>query len=563
MVEVTCSQCGIRILVPTTVQGRTGICFGCGASLEVPDLRALPNNLDLAFAVGDRISSRYIIEERLGEGGMGVVYRARDTLVNEEVALKFMKPLLLRTKEGQFNFIQEAQIARRLRHENIVAVHDIGWTPEGILYLSMEFLKGQSLRALLRKHRQDRKLIDVRLGVNLVAQILAALDHAHRTVVHRDVKPENIMILPGEQVKVLDFGLAKAVHEGILDEHLSGKTSKTSSRVAGTFAYAAPEQKKHRAVDLRADVYAVGLVFYELLTLRTSIDPPIEVMKVRNDVSPSLLAVLNQGLAVEKADRWQSAGEFRQRLLDAFEQSYRQATIVPAGVAEGATVSTEDMVYLEGGSFLMGDNGVQEEAPEFEAYIEPFYMDEYPVTVKQYGAFLEATGHRPPRFWHYPHFNGPSQPVVGVSWDDANAYAAWAGKQLPAEVQWEFAARGKENRKYPWGNAEPDNTRCNFRDNLSMPSLVTMYKDGATPEGIHDLAGNVYEWTLDPFLPYGPSWAGRVGPPQTPLRVVRGGSWNSDASELRSSHRKGIFPESQWATVGFRCVLPARAKPNA
>ena len=535
------------------------MCFGCGKALKVPDLSKLPHNLDLTFSLGDRISNRYVIEERLGQGGMGVVYRAHDSLVDEEVALKFMKPQLLSTQKGQMNFIQEAQIARRLRHENIVAVHDISWTSEGILYLSMEYLRGQSLRALLRKHRRERRLVEVRFSVSTIVEILAALEYAHRTVIHRDLKPENIIIMPGEHVKVLDFGLAKAIDEDML---LTPPSEKDPTRIAGTFAYAAPEQKKHRAIDSRSDIYSVGLVFHELLTLRTPIDTPVTVTDVRNDVSPSLLSVLAQALSSEKEDRWPSAADFRAQLLQAFEQSYRHVTVTASAVLDGPTASTEDMVLLEGGSFLMGSNEVKEEAPEFEACVEPFYMDKYPVTVRQYKEFLEASGHPEPRFWRVAQFSGPNQPVIGVRWQDANAYAAWAGKQIPTEAQWEFAARGKQNRLFPCGNAEPDRTRCNFGDNLSMPSIVTMHQDGATAEGIYDLAGNVYEWTSDPFLPYEELRKEPAAQAQTPLRTVRGGCWNSKARDLRCTHRKGLFPESQLATVGFRCVLPARRKHN-
>ncbi len=554
MIEVTCSNCGIRILVPESVQGRTGLCFGCGKQINVPSQAQQSQNTELAFAVGDRVSNRYVIEERVGQGGMGVVYRAHDTLVDEEVALKFMKPLLLRTQKGQMNFIQEAQIARRLRHENIVAVHDISWTPEGILYLSMEFLRGYSLRALLRKQRRERRFVDVRFSVRIVDKILAALEYAHRTVIHRDIKPENIFILPGEHVKVLDFGLARAVDEDLI---VPQPAERSENRVAGTFAYASPEQKRHRAIDATSDVYSVGLVLNELLTLRTPIDPSVKVADVRNDVAPSLIEVLQRATAPEKEDRWQSAGTFRRHLVQAFEQSYRHVTVAAPDVAKDSKASTKNMVLLEGGSFLMGSNDVPEETFEFEAHVDSFYIDKYPVTVKDYKAFLEATGRPEPRYWADPTYNGSNQPVIGVTWEDARAYAAWAGKQLPTEAQWEFAARGKENRMHPWGAADPDRTRCNFGDNLSMPSIVTMHEEGATPDGVLDMSGNVYEWTLDPFVPYGQAENGST---QTPLRVVRGGCWDSPAKDLRCSHRKGLFPETRLTTVGFRCVLPARTK---
>ncbi|MCX8013597.1 MAG: serine/threonine protein kinase, partial [Rectinema sp.] len=289
MIQVICTHCGLRILVPPTVQGKHGICFNCGQGLDVPSNTEIKKHLDLSYEPGDRVTDRYVIEEHVGKGGMGVVYRARDTLVNEVVALKFLHPKLLRTEKGQQLFIQEAQIARRLRHENIVAVHDVSWTAEGILFLSMEFADGQPLRQFLRRQRQDRKFLDIRLAVTITSQLLRAFEFAHRYVVHRDMKPENVMFLPGEKVKILDFGLAKAVQEEFI---ATGASLPEREKVIGPLAYASPEQKKMLGVDLRSDLYAVGLIFHELLTLRTPLDEPVSAEKVRPDASPSLIACL-------------------------------------------------------------------------------------------------------------------------------------------------------------------------------------------------------------------------------------------------------------------------------
>jgi len=559
MIEVRCSQCGLCIQVPETVQGKRGVCFNCGQPVTVPTTGTANRHRDLAFEQGDRVADRYTIDKRVGEGGMGVVYRAQDTLVDEEVALKFMNPRMLRTQSGQRLFIQEAQVARRLRHENIVAVHDVSWTNDGILYLSMEFLEGHSLRAMLRRQRVDRRFLDVRLAVSFTLQVLSALEYAHRMVIHRDIKPENVMVLAGERVKVLDFGLAKAAHE----EMMSGEApEQQTKRVIGTLAYASPEQRRRRTVDQRADLYAVGLLMHELLTLRTPMDEPVTVMQVRDDVAPSVIAALDKALAEEKEDRWHSARDFRLALSEAFEGSYmRSLSHVEAATEGGKQASTEGMVFLDGGSFLMGSNAVREEMPEEEVYVGPFWMDAHPVTTEQYGVFLKETGSAEPRFWRDPRYNGPTQPIVGVTWDEARAYAAWAGKRLPTEDEWEFAARGRENRTYPWGNLPPHSTLCNYGDNLGMPSMVNMHDDGRTPDGIYDLAGNVYEWTLDPYVPY-TTLRRAEGPINAPRRSVRGGCWSSPAEELRCTLRRGLFPESRLATVGFRCVLPAATEED-
>ena len=541
-------------MVPPTVQGRQGVCFNCGQPLHIPTAGDINRHLNLQFESGDKIADRYVIEQHVGKGGMGVVYRAHDSLVDETVALKFMNPKLLKTSKGKRLFIQEAQIARRLRHENIVAVHDVSWTNEGILYLSMEFAEGQSLRAYLRRHRTERRFVDVRLCVTYITQVLRALENAHRTVIHRDIKPENLILLAGERIKVLDFGLAKAVQEEFLKKD---HDDKQSNQVIGTLAYTAPEQRRGIAVDPRTDIYAVGLVLHELLTLRTPMDEPVTVERVREDVSPSLLQVLKKSLHEEKEHRWQNAREFRRALEGAFNESYRRLTEQIEVSTDRGTVSTENMVFMDGGNFVMGNDAIRESAPQAEVFVAPFWIDAYPVTVKQFQAYREATGAPEPKFWRDPNYNGPDQPVIGVTWQEAQKYAEWANKRLPTELQWEYAARGKEDRKYPWGNLPPDTTRCNYGDYLGMPSIVTMHEDGCTPNNIYDLAGNVMEWMLDPYIPYKRI---RQEPDiilDAPRRAVRGGCFNSSEEELLTYMRRGVFPESQLPTVGFRCVLPA------
>ena len=552
--HVTCGNCGVRISVPQSCQGRQGICFGCGSPLVVPTVGDISRLRKLDFQPGDRVADRYIIEQRIGKGGMGVVYKSRDALIREHVALKFMLPAYLETRRGQRLFVQEAQMARRLRHQNIVATHDVSWTNEGILYLSMEYMQGQSLRKFLNTKRPTGEKIDVRLAVKIIEQLLSALEYAHKTIIHRDLKPENIMLLPGENIKVLDFGLAKALEEAAAPADTDG--AQHAKRVVGTRVYAAPEQQLHQEIDRRADLYSVGLIFHELLTLRAPTDEPVTVAKVRRDVAPAIVEVLERAVNEDRDQRWQTATDMRRALMSAMEESYSRITVKKAVTMDGKEISTEGMARIDGGMFLMGSNAVREESPEFEAVVKPFYIDRTPVTVAQYREYMEATGAAKPKFWDDPHFNGDDQPVVGVSWHEAHAYATWAGKRLPTEAQWEFTARGAENRRYPWGNDPPQSTRCNASDFVGCTTMVRMYEDGQTPDGVLDLAGNIYEWTLDPFATYDPSLGGHPIETDEPRRVVRGGSWHAGPKELHTSHRTGLFPESQLNTVGFRCVLP-------
>ncbi len=556
MISVLCSYCGLQILVPSSVQGREGQCLNCGNPIRVPSAKiSLPDTI-AKYKPGDKIGERYVLLSYIGKGGMGVVFAAEDTLVKEGVALKFMRPDILRTEKARGMFLQEAQIARRLRHENIIAVHDVSLTGDGVLFLSMEYAKGSSLRELLQRHREQRYYMAPRLIVAITLQILDALHYAHRLVVHRDIKPENIMLMANEQVKVLDFGLAKAVEEEDAVYDVSRqKEAIRRKQVIGTFAYASPEQIYHRPVDLRADIYSTGLVVREMLTLRAPTEHPVEREITREDIAPDVLAVINKAVNAEKSERWQSALEFREALKSAYDNAYHPTSFSENEVNASSDRSTEGMVYFPGGAFLMGNNAVREEAPEQEVYVDPFWMDRYPVTVFQYARYLEETGAQEPRFWHDGQLNGPEQPVVGVSWDEAMAYAAWAGKTLPTEMQWEFAARGRENRKFPWGNLPPDTTRCNYRKYLGMPSIVVMHEDGKTPDGLFDMAGNVYEWTLDPYVPYAQQRNGQAAPGTSPRKTVRGGCYESEKEEVITTARKGFFQNVRQKNIGFRCVI--------
>jgi serine/threonine-protein kinase len=432
-------------------------------------------------------------------------------------------------------------------------VHDINFTPEGILYISMEFLEGEPLRDVVRRHRTEKRLPDIRYAVRIVDQMLAGLEYAHKYVIHRDIKPENVMVMSNERVKLLDFGLATAA---VFDPPTEAQRS-TPRKIVGTLEYSAPEQRMGEPMDLRADIYAVGLVFRELLTLRSPVEDPWHIEECRRDVAPAVLEVAYKALAADRDNRWQDARSFREALYNAYQSAYKRVA-VRAAQSAGAQGSTKDMVLFAGGTFLMGSNASREEAPEEEVHVAPFWMDRAPVTVGQYAKYVKETGAQPPKFWGDPDFDGDDQPVIGVSWQDALAYAHWAGKSLPTEAQWEFAARGQENRRYPWGNYPPDRNRCNFDGNLGLPTFTQMHEEGATPEGLLDMAGNVYEWTLDPYAPYQYFRRDPKSAEKAPKRTARGGSWESHAEELTCTFRRGFFPDTQLKSLGFRCVIPVQ-----
>ena len=260
---------------------------------------------------GERFAERYEIRDRLGGGGMGVVYLASDSLTGEDVAIKLIHPNLVDTDARQ-RMIEEGVLARKVSHPNVVRVHDVG-DFDGQIYLVMEVVKGRSLRTVMAERMvagTDAPLSEV---VATVRAILAGLAAAHaQNLVHRDVKPENVMLsgtpgMPDFRLKVLDFGIARGLKTGAM----------TGSRAVGTPLYMAPEQKTSPgAVGPSADIYSVGRIFYEMLLdvpPEGTWSPPSEQ---RSDVPRSLDDVLRKTQAAPR-QRYQSVAEFTAALDEA------------------------------------------------------------------------------------------------------------------------------------------------------------------------------------------------------------------------------------------------------
>jgi formylglycine-generating enzyme required for sulfatase activity/serine/threonine protein kinase len=212
------------------------------------------------------------------------------------------------------------------------------------------------------------------------------------------------------------------------------------------------------------------------------------------------------------------------------------------------------MVPVAGGTLHMGwEEGSLDQRPVHDVSVAEFAMDRFEVTNVQYQRVVQATGHTPPRHWPGGHFpKGQAlHPVVHVTWDDALAYAAWTGKRLPTEAEWEWAARGAEGRLYPWGN-EFDANQANFKSSRQSPRgavAVGSYPGDATPQGIMDLAGNVREWTADRYAPYQDPHR----PPKEGNEIaVRGSSWrtSNDVVSARQKERRDATADD----LGFRCV---------
>ncbi len=257
------------------------------------------------FRRGQVVAGRYQVVDLIGRGGMGAIYRVHDRVLNEQVALKTLLPQLARNQTVVQRFFNEARIARQLSHPNIVRVHDIGMA-DGVLYISMEFVEGQSLRALMESRGDGR--MDPRTLLGILDQICAALDYAHQHTVHRDIKPENIMVAANGAAKLMDFGISK----------LMAHTRMTmTSVVMGTPQYMSPEQfRDSGAVDARADIYSIGVLLYEALTgsLPSGMSRPVSTMT--SQVPAAVDPIVARCLEVNPEHRFQSAAELRAALAE-------------------------------------------------------------------------------------------------------------------------------------------------------------------------------------------------------------------------------------------------------
>ncbi|MEV6827629.1 Stk1 family PASTA domain-containing Ser/Thr kinase [Amycolatopsis sp. NPDC051102] len=268
------------------------------------------------------LSNRYELGETLGYGGMSEVHHGQDVRLGREVAIKILRADLARDPQFQERFRREAQNSAALNHPAIVAVYDTGEanTEFGPLpYIVMEYVEGRTLRDIVKTEGP----MSQKRAMEVMADVCAALDFSHRHgIVHRDVKPANVMITKNGAVKVMDFGIARAMHDG-----QSAMTQ--TAAVIGTAQYLSPEQARGESVDARSDVYAAGCVLYELITGEPPFtgDSPVAVayQHVREDpnppssvnpaVAPELDAVVLKALAKGPANRYQSAAEMRSDLV--------------------------------------------------------------------------------------------------------------------------------------------------------------------------------------------------------------------------------------------------------
>ncbi|MEW6368142.1 MAG: protein kinase [Acidobacteriota bacterium] len=293
------------------------------ASTIVRTVAARPPGADLQ--PGETFSRRYLIEKKLGEGGMGTVYKAIDKILEVSVALKIMSPKIVHDEKAVERFKREVLLARKVAHPNACRIYDIGESA-GVHYVSMEYLDGTTLAEMLRTHGR----LSADDGIPIVKQTLLALEEAHRVgVIHRDLKPQNIMVDSTGRAHIMDFGISTSAEVHRLTQ---------TGQVVGTPHYMAPEQFEDAHIDHRADIYAMGIMMYEMFTgkLPFTASSPIAVIflhlkskparpsEIVPDIPPELENIILKALEKEQQSRFQTVRE----LLQALEPMEKATTVV-------------------------------------------------------------------------------------------------------------------------------------------------------------------------------------------------------------------------------------------
>ena len=601
-----------------------------------------------SYNPGDILLDKYKVQTLLGKGAFGEVYLVTHKNLGVLRALKVLKrdaPGIgsYDYTEAQTRFQLEAQLGAQLNmpvaRPHLLQVHDCILS-DNVSLLEMEYASGGSLAARLQKARESGGRLEVEQALRIATEIAEGLSALHEhDYVHRDLKPSNILFDEQGHTRVADLGLTQVPGGPSLRSQLSEPRPHP-----GTPGYMSPEQENSgKLLKPPSDVYALGLVLFEMLTGRnySLLKPGTRAASLRKDLPQALDDLLAKMLAKSPDDRpWdgaEAAGLLRDVLLNTgsaarraeeaarleaeearlrkelaeqvrkqaeetrlqkekelAEQARKQAEEArlrrEKELAEQArkqaeeererreltiklaTGVTMEFVRVPAGAFLMGSDSNNDkqaetdEQPQHKVTLAEYLIGKYPVTNRQYQAFTQATGRKPPKHWE----NGKvpagkeDHPAAYVNWQDASDFCEWAGKKsgrqvrLPSEAEWEKAARAVAGRIYPWGEQAPDAQRCNFNHNVKDTTPVGKYNpQGNSPYNCVDMAGNVWEWVVDwyaeDFYKNSPD-NNPDGPSSGRYRVLKGGSWINSNGYLRSAFRYDLDPSYTSYVIGFRCA---------
>jgi serine/threonine-protein kinase len=491
--------------------------------------------MDLPARIG-----KYELEEFLG-GGMSHVYRARDTLIGRTVAVKILTDAGCQDTDVKERFLAEARMAGSLTHDNVLGIYDFGEDDQHRPFMVMEFLRGEDLRHAMRNGHTG----ELRDKLKIAAQVARALGYVHtQKIIHRDLKPENIHINTAGVVKLIDFGIAKT----------EGLQMTRAGYVLGTPFYMAPEQVTGENITEQVDVYAFGVLLFELLTGRKPVEAdaverifysilhePLKMEPLyQAGVPPSVCGLIARCTAKNPAERppgFAAVSAELDRLIAGLDAPTvvlpATPTAAPGAAPEPAVVEPSAaasrpawlvpaililIVAVGVGLFFAARPGAKPVLRQAEAPVlaKTLAMKGGEMVLVEAGGFLAGEKKEPdtlPAFYidktevsnaAYQQFcaetkhalprdfpaDMPDYPVVNVLILDARAFAQWAGKRLPKGREWEKAARGPDGRLYPWGNLL-DAARANVGSGKLLP--VADLPNGASPYGALNLSGNVWE----------------------------------------------------------------------
>src|SRR5215213_1822148 len=343
--------------------------------------------------IGTVLGGRYRLVELLGQGGMATIYRGHDTQLGRDVAVKLLRPEYGRDPDFSSRFRQEAQNAASLNHPNIVGVHDYGQDEAGP-FIVMELVDGEDLASIIRRSGA----LPPRQAARIAAETARALHAAHqRGIVHRDVKPGNVMINREGQVKVTDFGIARAMAEAQMTK--PGTT-------LGSVHYFSPEQARGDQATASSDIYSLGIVLFELLTghrpweadsaaavaMARLAGPPPDPSTRRSGIPPDLVAIDRKALQTEPADRWTSASSFAAAL-----EAFLAGGAIPgvAGSAARALDRTAPTAAAAGLAGAAATSATARANANAIPYSPDAYVDGRPARADAYGTERAARSRRP------------------------------------------------------------------------------------------------------------------------------------------------------------------------
>lgn len=529
---------------------------------------------------------KYRLEQFLG-GGMAHVYRATDPVLNRQVCVKILTAEGSADSDMRSRFLAEAKTSASLVHDNVIRIFDYG-EEQGRPFIVMELLAGSDLRKLIETGAAG----DFASRLGFAVQAARALEYVHsQGIVHRDIKPDNLHVDENGRVRLMDFGVAKTSNLNL---------TKTGFQV-GTPYYMAPEQVMGEPPTPKVDLYAFGILLFEIFTGRRAVEgttierlfyqilhEPLNLAPLETAGVPRKYVDLIARLTAKKPEeRPESFTEVVAALEDASPAAAQPVAaskgmngrFVVAGLAVIALAVVAVFIYLtltnknniqqavkqmktnppvledaagamvlvQRGPFLAGPDKRQETLPDF-------YIDRTEVTAAAYKAYCERSGRPKPAGLNE---TAGELPITGVTILEAKDFCAAAGKRLPTAMEWEKAGRGPQGFKYPWGDQDlPERAVTDGKPIAPAESLAA----STSPFGAMGMAGNVWEWVDQPVAPSAAavaSFASLLNPPPTaqePWYQAKGGSHRRPLADAALYEFISLPARFSAPDIGFRCA---------